>query len=833
MGYLVRAARSAVVLVGCAAAILLAFGSRSASAGALALNGSSTYVTFGNAASLGLATFTVETWFRRDGTGVPVSTGSGGIATFLPLVSKGDAEADASNVDANYMLGINTTGNVLAADFEEGAGGATPGLNHPISGVTPIVNGIWYHAAVSYDGTTWRLYLNGVLETQVVVGQPVRSDSIQHAGLGTNIDSVGSAAGFFHGALDEVRIWNFARSATQIRADLNSELTSGTGLVARWGLDDAPGVTVADSLLTAPGTIVGAGSSFVASAPFDLAACENLTNAMLRFDGTNDHVTFGDAAELKLATFTVETWFNRTAAGVSNTTGTGGILNLVPLVAKGAPQAEGSNVDANYIFGINTAGNVIAADFEEGVGGASLGLNHPISGVTPIVNNIWYHAAATYDGATWRLYLNGALEATLAVNQPVRSDSIQRASIGTMLPSGTAAPLGFFAGLMDEVRIWNVARSQAEIQASYQTELTSGTGLVARWGLGEGSGTSTADSVGPTLSTGTLTGGPIWVASNTLFSALAACSDSLFCNGADTCNATTLRCEVHVGSPCVGGSECADVCNEATDSCADPIGTACTADGNGCTDDVCNGAGACGVNNVASCDDGQFCNGADVCSAGSCVSAGDPCAGGSECADFCDEAGDLCADPLGTACAADGNGCTNDVCNGAGACGVNNTAPCNDGQFCTTLDVCSGGVCLGSGDPCVGGSECADSCDEVGNQCADALGTACSADGNVCTDDVCNGAGVCGSANTASCDDGNACTVPDSCSVGVCDPGTLITACTDGDGCCAAGCNFSNDDDCAGGAPVPTLWPFAALLLALSLMVTAWWSLQPNRRTAN
>jgi hypothetical protein len=89
---------------------------------------------------------------------------------------------------------------------------------------------------------------------------------------------------------------------------------------------------------------------------------------------------------------------------------------------------------------------------------------------------------------------------------------------------------------------------------------------------------------------------------------------------------------------------------------------------------------------------------------------------------------------------------------------------------------------------------------------------------------------VCGEANTASCDDGNACTVPDSCSVGVCDPGTLITACTNGDGCCAAGCHFGNDDDCAPAAAVPSMLPIAALGLAISLVLTAWWALGWTRR---
>ena len=158
---------------------------------------------------------------------------------------------------------------------------------------------------------------------------------------------------------------------------------------------------------------------------------------------------------------------------------------------------------------------------------------------------------------------------------------------------------------------------------------------------------------------------------------------------------------VEAGESCDDGNLLDGDCCDSTCQ-ADPSGTACTDDANGCTDDVCDGAGACThPNNSAVCDDGVFCNGADTCSGGACdAHAGDPCAAGGECANDCDEVTQSCDLPSGTGCSDDGNACTNDECDGTGTCAhPPNSDICDDGIACT-VDTCSAGVCSGDAGGC-------------------------------------------------------------------------------------------------------------------------------------
>lgn len=237
------------------------------------LNGSTSYVTmgFGSAASsLNVSSFTIECRFIRTGPGVTASTGTGGITTALPLVAKGVGEGDGSNLDANYFLGIDNATGKLVADFEQqnatnNGTAYAAGQNFPVFGSTILQNGVFYHVAATYDTATatWKLYVNGVAETTTqtlptFVGVVPRPDNIQGLGIGTTINSTGARSGFFHGLIDEVRIWNVARSAAEILANKDVEIASGAiGLVARYGFDEATGTTAAGTNSAGNATPVG------------------------------------------------------------------------------------------------------------------------------------------------------------------------------------------------------------------------------------------------------------------------------------------------------------------------------------------------------------------------------------------------------------------------------------------------------------------------------------------------------------------------------------------------------------------------------------------------
>jgi hypothetical protein len=82
------------------------------------------------------------------------------------------------------------------------------------------------------------------------------------------------------------------------------------------------------------------------------------------------------------------------------------------------------------------------------------------SGTTALTLNTWVHLAATYDGTTQRLFVNGVQVATKATTGAIK------VSTGALRIGGNNVWTNeWFAGLIDEVRVYNKALTAAEIQA--------------------------------------------------------------------------------------------------------------------------------------------------------------------------------------------------------------------------------------------------------------------------------------------------------------------------------------------------------------------------------
>jgi hypothetical protein len=154
---------------------------------------------------------------------------------------------------------------------------------------------------------------------------------------------------------------------------------------------------------------------------------------------------------------------------------------------------------------VGGAGFVGALVFRNGVYGDA---SAPIS----TLNAGWNHMAATYDGRYLKFYVNGQLQDTddaggsFAITYSVSNSLI----IGAEAGSGATPAGAYFEGYIEEVRIWNLVRTQEQINEDKDREIASGSsGLVGYWQLNTGSGTVATDSTGN--QNGTLTNGVGWI----------------------------------------------------------------------------------------------------------------------------------------------------------------------------------------------------------------------------------------------------------------------------------------------------------------------------------
>ena len=131
----------------------------------------------------------------------------------------------------------------------------------------------------------------------------------------------------------------------------------------------------------------------------------------LTFNGVDDYVTYGAVNSIQQQTVLAS--IRKTGPGTpSATSGTGGFVNVVPVVTKGTNKAENDAVDINFYVGIASTGE-LASDYETSPGST----NAPLAGSTVLATNAWYMIGMTLDvGAGTRgLWVNGALDASNTV----------------------------------------------------------------------------------------------------------------------------------------------------------------------------------------------------------------------------------------------------------------------------------------------------------------------------------------------------------------------------------------------------------------------------------
>ena len=206
--------------------------------------------------------------------------------------------------------------------------------------------------------------------------------------------------------------------------------TSSTGLVAAYAFEEGAGPTISD--------ISGRGNT------------GTLTNATwtetgrygraLSFNGTNAWVTVADAASLDLTNaMTLEAW-------VRPATLSGWRTALIKERGTGLSYALYAHDGARPNVYIRLGGG-----------------DRTVAGTSAIAANTWTHLATTFDGATLRLYVNGAQVASRPFSGSITASA-------DPLRIGGNAPWGeYFSGLIDEVRVYSRVLTAAEIQADMNT----------------------------------------------------------------------------------------------------------------------------------------------------------------------------------------------------------------------------------------------------------------------------------------------------------------------------------------------------------------------------
>ncbi|HZN10681.1 MAG TPA: LamG domain-containing protein [Blastocatellia bacterium] len=406
---------------------------------ALQLDGSGDYIDVSSPPAV-TTEMTVEAWVKTS-----VATGDQAVVSRYKAFS-------GSNLDDSFLLSVHNG----RARFQINPGNMFVILD----GTRLVADGRWHHLTGSYNGGGGvpRMYLlvDGFNDGELAVGGALNNPAGTNLRVGALYGNTPSGADFFfNGMIDEVRLWDrvyFNLPAISCRKYIPIRNHSGAyPLRAAWRFNGYPDT--------------GFNAAFVGQAVEIAASDVPLNqNTYISLDGDEEYLSIFNGNSLTPTTgLTVEarvrTW---------SRDGT-----LQSVVSKFRHNSNSLTDDA-YFLGIEPTG---VARFQ-----VSIGSNyHLLRGTTNLIeadwlNGSWHHLAGVFDGSELRLYVDGQLEASGPLFGSISVNSTPL-YIGASQEGAAGAISDFFRGNLDEVRVWSVARTEAEIRGG----LTTTAGLTARW----------------------------------------------------------------------------------------------------------------------------------------------------------------------------------------------------------------------------------------------------------------------------------------------------------------------------------------------------------------
>ncbi|MDI6858731.1 MAG: sialidase domain-containing protein, partial [Dehalococcoidia bacterium] len=366
------------------------------------------------------------------------------------------------NNTSGYELSLSSAGKVFFR-LNQVSSGNTYRIDSTTS--YPLNGSAWIHVAATYDGSTMRIYINGEENATPVAGPAAIVTNNQALGIGAE----SNGASTFQGQMDEARVYNRALDACEIRVlaglapctptptPTETPTPPGTptytptptftptptatpncgadGLVGHWTMEEGSGTTVFDSSPPAnDGSLYGNATW----------APGRVGSYALSLDGSGDYALVPDDSCLDITNaITLAAWVKP---------GRSATQDLIKKAANGSVNG--------YELSLSTSTSTWPTKVFFRLNQVTSGDTYRVNSAStyPTDGNTWVHVAATYDGATMRIYFNGFEEGSVA-GPPAIATNALGLSIGAESNGARA-----FLGAMDDVRVYNRALTAQEIQ---------------------------------------------------------------------------------------------------------------------------------------------------------------------------------------------------------------------------------------------------------------------------------------------------------------------------------------------------------------------------------